>query len=74
MTKVKVFSLNANGKIEFTKEQLEELLNNTYREGYEEGNKQTFTWTSPYLSDHITCTNSTDKGTQTTSLDFSKNI
>ena len=59
MTKVKVFSLNANGKIEFTKEQLEELLNNTYREGYEEGNQQTFTWTQPYLNDHITYNNST---------------
>lgn len=67
MTKVKVFSLNANGKIEFTKEQLEELLNNTYREGYEEGNKQTFTWTQPYLSDHLTYTTSTNSNTQISS-------
>lgn len=49
--KVKVFQSNHNGKIEFTRAELEKLLNEVYTDGYNEGkNSNTWTWTSPYLS------------------------
>lgn len=54
MKKIKVFTLNKEGKIEFTKEQLEQLLNETYNEGYEDGQGNHFTWTSPYLTNDLT--------------------
>ena len=51
---VKVFQSNANGKIEFTRAELEKLLNEVYKKGYDTGacdTKQNYwTWTSPYLS------------------------
>ena len=50
MRKIKVFSLNKEGKIEFTKEELEKLLNETYEDGYHEGKAHTYTWTQPYYS------------------------
>ena len=48
---VKVFESNYNGKIEFTRAELEKLLNEVYTEGYNEG-KDSHTWisTTPYLS------------------------
>lgn len=42
---VKVFQTNKNGKIEFTKEELETLLNEVYWDGYR--NNSTWTWTTP---------------------------
>jgi hypothetical protein len=45
MRKIKVFNLNKEGKIEFTKEELEKLLNETYEDGYCEGKSHTYTWT-----------------------------
>ena len=50
MRKIKVFNLNKEGKIEFTKEELEKLLNETYEDGYHEGKSHTYTWTTPYYS------------------------
>ena len=50
MTKIKVFNVNEKGKIEFTKEQLEQLLNETYRDGYNDGTTHTYSWTTPYLN------------------------
>lgn len=48
--KVKVFSPDFDGRISFTKEELENLLDEVYSEGYYDG-KQTrptpITWTSP---------------------------
>lgn len=42
---VKVFTTNQNGKIEFTKEELETLLNEVWNDGYNRhGN---YWWTSP---------------------------
>lgn len=35
--KVKIFIPNSNGKIEFTKDELEKLLDEVYQEGYDEG-------------------------------------
>ena len=49
--KVKVFESNHNGKIEFTRAELEKLLNEVYTDGYNEGkNSHSWTWTSPYLN------------------------
>lgn len=72
---VKVFQSNANGKIEFTREELEKLLNEIYKAGhdagYSEGKSNQWTWTSPYnLSTSIstiTPTNST--GLSSTAID-----
>lgn len=48
---VKVFKTNKAGKIEFTRCELEKLLNETYREGYTDGENHAksnyWTWTSP---------------------------
>lgn len=39
--RIKIFTPNNNGKIEFTKEELEKLLEEAYQEGYDEGSKKT---------------------------------
>lgn len=67
---VKVFQTNSNGKIEFTRAELEKLLNDTYKEGHRDGeakaNNSYWTWTAPTSaasirttpdSATITCTN-----------------
>ena len=45
---IKVFKVNANGKIEFTRPELEKMLNEIYNEGYIAGEKHTkesyYTW------------------------------
>lgn len=55
---VKVFQTNSNGKIEFTRAELEKLLNDTYKEGHRDGenkaNSNYWTWTSPYIGSGIT--------------------
>ncbi len=59
---IKVFTLNKNNKIELTKQELEDLLNESFWEGYERNN--TYAYTSPYTykspyyvtSDNITVT------------------
>lgn len=64
--KVKVFQPNSHGKIEFTREELEKLLNEVYDGGFHDGavaqrEKSSWTWTSPYrYSDSITLTSSTN--------------
>ena len=71
MTKYKVFIPNANKKVEFTKEELEKLLNEVYNEGYTDGKASNWTIgygdviTSPYTK--ITCNGSTIKSTVDTS-------
>lgn len=67
--KVKVFQTNPNGKIEFTRAELEKLLNEVYDGGFRDGEaaqreKSNWTWTPPYiysknLEDSITTTGST---------------
>lgn len=42
---VKVFTTNSNGKIEFTKEELEKLLNEVWQDGY--NSNRSLWWTSP---------------------------
>ena len=52
--KVKVFQTNAQGKIEFTRMELEKLLNEVYTEGCRDGEAKTcspnWTWTAPYIN------------------------
>lgn len=65
---VKVFETNINGKIEFTRAELEKLLNEVYNTGYREGQgSHSLTWTSPYVNSHdgITLTNAIDTKTAT---------
>jgi hypothetical protein len=51
---IKVFQTNKIGKIEFTRCELEKLLNETYKEGYADGEahakKDYWTWTSPLVT------------------------
>ena len=42
---IKVFTLNKNNKIEFTKDELQKLLDEAYWDGYR--NNHYWTWTSP---------------------------
>ena len=44
---IKVFTVNKDGKIEITKEELKALLDEAYWEGYH-SNTTTYTYTSPY--------------------------
>ena len=44
---VVVIEKNANGKIEFTKEELEELLEKARQEGIKEGQKYSYIYTTP---------------------------
>ena len=53
---VKVFTPNKHGMIEFTKEELESLLNEVWQDGYSCNNR--YWWTSPTwtTTDHtVTC-------------------
>lgn len=45
---VKVFTTNKNGKIEFTKEELENILNEVWNDGY--NRHGTYWWSSPTIS------------------------
>lgn len=64
--KIKVFTPNERGKIDFTREELEKLLNEVYNDGFRDGEiaqreKSTWTWTPPYrYSDSITLTDGTN--------------
>lgn len=58
---VKVFTTNSDGKIEFTKDELEKVLNEVWRDGY--NTNISYWWssptiTSPYYTDKsvvVTC-------------------
>lgn len=45
---IKCFTKNKDGKIEFTEKELEKLLNEIYKSGYDEANSKHYWWTSPY--------------------------
>lgn len=57
---VKVFQTNANGKIEFSRNDLEKLLNEVYNDGYNAGEKHMretyWTWSPSNLADTISTT------------------
>ena len=64
--KVKVFYPNREGKIEFTRQELEKLLDEVYREGQKDCNcSKSWTWTTPYYNGSLT-RNSTTNATITT--------
>lgn len=45
---IKCFTKNKNGKIEFTQAELEKLLNEIYKAGYDDANNKHYWWSSPY--------------------------
>lgn len=50
--KIKVFCPNTNGKLEFTKDELEKMLNEVYQDGYRDGR---YCYVSPwYCTTQIT--------------------
>ena len=56
---IKIFTLNKNGKIELTKKELEQLLNESYWEGYRNNSHLYWTYASPSITTpYITCTTS----------------
>lgn len=64
----KTFKPNKNGKIEFTKEQLKNLLDEVWRDGYNVGYARNYTWRSPWYYDPwypITWTTTTGSATGT---------
>lgn len=46
--KVKVFTKNQKGKIEFTEKELQKLLDEIYSEGYSDGSRGNYIYTTPY--------------------------
>lgn len=46
---IKVFTTNKNNKIELSKEELKQLLDEAYWEGYN-ANNHSWTYTTPYVS------------------------
>ena len=59
---IKVFTLNKNGKIELTEEEIKKLLDEAYWEGYH-ANKTTYWYTTPnypYTPYYYTTTASSD--------------
>ena len=45
---VKVFTTNSDGKIEFTKDELEKVLNEVWQDGYYNSSRYNL-WTSPTI-------------------------
>lgn len=59
---IKIFTLNKNGKIELTKKQLEQLLNESYWEGYTSNKNNIYwTYTSPSIATSSITTTKTIK-------------
>lgn len=56
--KIKVFYPNQQGKLEFTKKELEELLNEAYHEGYQDGDRKHW-YSYPYYGS-VTALNSSN--------------
>lgn len=55
--KIKVFYPNQQGKLEFTKKELEELLNEAYHEGYQDGDRKHW-YSYPYYGSVTALSNS----------------
>ena len=73
---IKVFTLNKNGKIELTKKELEQLLNESYWEGYRNNNNY-WTYTSPNVinyKDWYTATSRTPYNVSTSTTSNSVTI
>lgn len=59
MSRIVVIEKNENGKIELTKEELQEMLNDAYTQGYSDGKGSTSTITYPSYPWTITCDSKT---------------
>lgn len=78
---VKVFTLNENGKIEITKEELERMLDESYWEGFwaryrswtESPNPIKITWDSPYGVQNTPFTINTTSSNMTINTEDNKN-
>lgn len=57
--KIKVFYPNQQGKLEFTKKELEELLNEAYHEGYQDGDRKHW-YSYPYYGSVTALSNTID--------------
>ena len=70
---VKVFTTNSDGKIEFTKDELEKVLNEAWQEGYNSNKSYVYTspnwWSSPTIKTPIL----TDKTVPTEPITFTCN-
>lgn len=65
---------NKNNKLEFSKEELEDLLDKAYNEGYAKGkNEHYYTWAAPTITTTTTPLASTTK-TIATSDDYKINL
>lgn len=62
---IKIFTLNKNGKIELTKKELEQILNESYWEGYRNSySNSVWTYHSPSVTNpYVTCTSATNSVT-----------
>ena len=69
---IKCFTKNKAGKIEFTEKELEKLLNEIYKSGYDEANSKHYWWYSPYTYTTTTasCSNSTPTISGVTTRNF----
>lgn len=70
---------NKNNKLEFSKKELEDLLDKAYNEGYAKGkNEHWYTWTAPTItttpSITLPYTTSTINGTSATSDNYKVSI
>ena len=76
--KVKVFTKNQNGKIEFTEDELRKLLDEIYNEGYWDGKGNNYIYTTPYYTrtyPYTLCSTSTATSTiSNTSVDCSNEL
>lgn len=74
MTKIRVFTLNSNGKIELTKEELQQMLDESYRDGC---NSVTITTPSypynPYSSPFYYGTTESDSTTNVATVNTTNN-
>ena len=55
MNRVIIIEKNKDGKIELAKDELQQMLDDAYNQGYEDGNKNYETITYPSIPVRITC-------------------
>ena len=68
---IKIFTTNKNGKIELTKEELKEILDEAYWEGYKANTGITWTYKSPSITTPYYYTTSASGTTTTITLNNS---
>lgn len=74
--KVKVFQTNNQGKVEFTRAELEKLLNEVYTEGYKDGevSGRSQNWVAPYINSTPCCGDVVYTNSTAANNDKEKNI